>query len=382
MTVFTDKQKIQILEDLVAIQSVNDHETQVATYLQRLLADHDIQAQLRPLSESRANLVAEIGSGHPLLGVSGHMDVVSPGDVTAWQSDPFKLTTRDGKLYGRGITDMKAGLAALVIAMIELHAAGQPTKGTIRLMATVGEEVGETGSEAFYEDGAMQDVDALLIGEPTGYHIFSAHKGSMDVKLTSQGKAAHSSMPELGQNAIDPLLSLLSQANEAFRKTDRVNATLGELTFNTTVFNGGNQVNSIPATATAELNVRTIPEFDNASVTQVLQQLVTQVNEQGGHVTMDIYMSQSPVEEPKDNVLSNLAATIGASYAGAPIPKLALPAVTDASNLLKDKGNNYPFIVFGPGNETAHQVDEYVDRQMYLDFTVLYQKLMTAYLGE
>ena len=120
MTVFTDKQKIQILEDLVAIQSVNDHETQVATYLQRLLADHDIQAQLRPLSESRANLVAEIGSGHPLLGVSGHMDVVSPGDVTAWQSDPFKLTARDGKLYGRGITDMKAGLAALVIAMIEL----------------------------------------------------------------------------------------------------------------------------------------------------------------------------------------------------------------------------------------------------------------------
>lgn len=381
MAVFTDKQKLQILEDLVAIQSVNDHETQVATYLQQMLADHDIHAQLRPLSESRANLVAEIGSGHPVLGISGHMDVVSPGDPAAWQSDPFKLTTRGGKLYGRGITDMKAGLAALVIAMIELHAAGKPTHGTIRLMATVGEEVGETGSAAFYEDGAMTDVDALLIGEPTGYHIFSAHKGSMDVKLTSQGKAAHSSMPELGQNAIDPLLSLLSQANEAFRKTDRVNAALGALTFNTTVFNGGNQVNSIPATATAEMNIRTIPEFDNATVTQVLQQLVTQVNEQGGHVTMDIYMSQSPVEEPKDNDLSNLAAAIGAGYAGEPIPKLALPAVTDASNLLKGKGHNYPFIVFGPGNETAHQVDEYVDQQMYLDFTTLYQKLMTAYLG-
>lgn len=382
MTVFTDEQKIQILDDLVTIQSVNDHETQVATYLKQLLTEHGIQAELRPLSASRANLVAEIGSGHPLLGVSGHMDVVSPGDVAAWQSDPFKLTARNGKLYGRGITDMKAGLAALVIAMIELHAAGKPTTGTIRLMATVGEEVGETGSAAFYEDGTMGDVDALLIGEPTGYHIFSAHKGSMDVRLTSQGKAAHSSMPELGQNAIDPLLTLLNQANEAFRQTERVNAALGALTFNTTVFNGGNQVNSIPATAAAELNVRTIPEFDNASVTQVLQQLVTQVNEQGGHVTMDIYMSQSPVEEPKDNVLSNLAATIGASYAGAPIPKLALPAVTDASNLLKDKGNSYPFIVFGPGNETAHQVDEYVDRQMYLDFTVLYQKLMTSYLGE
>lgn len=382
MAVFTDEQKLKILTDLVAIQSVNDHENEVAHYLQRVFAAHNIQAKLVALSETRANLIAEIGTGHPVLGVSGHMDVVSPGDVTAWKSDPFTVTAHAGKLYGRGITDMKAGLAALVIAMIELHAAGKPTNGTIRLMATVGEEVGETGSEAFYEAGNMSDVDALLIGEPTGYHIFSAHKGSMDVRLTSQGKAAHSSMPELGQNAIDPLLSLLGQANEAFRKTDRVNAALGALTFNTTVFNGGNQVNSIPAEASAELNVRTIPEFDNATVTQVLQQLVTQVNEQGGHVTMDIYMSQSPVEEPKDNALSNLAAAIGASYAGAPIPKLALPAVTDASNLLKDKGHNYPFIVFGPGNETAHQVDEYVDQQMYLDFTELYQKLMTGYLEE
>ncbi|WP_407886544.1 ArgE/DapE family deacylase [Levilactobacillus sp. N40-8-2] len=382
MAVFTDEQKLQILTDLVAIRSVNDHEVEVATYLQQLLGKHGIQAQLIPLSDSRANLIAEIGSGHPVLGVSGHMDVVDPGDITAWQSDPFQVTARAGKLYGRGITDMKAGLAALVIAMITLHAAGQPTKGTIRLMATVGEEVGETGSEAFYEAGNMDDVDGLLIGEPTGYHIFSAHKGSMDVKLVSQGKTAHSSMPELGQNAIDPLLSLLGQANEAFRKTDRANAALGKLTFNTTVFNGGDQVNSIPGAATAEMNIRTIPEFDNATVTQVLQQLVTQENEQGGHVTMDIYMSQSPVEEPKDNVLSDLAATIGATYAGEPVPKLALPAVTDASNLLKDKGHNYPFIVFGPGNETAHQVDEYVDQQMYLDFTALYQKLMTSYLGD
>lgn len=382
MAVFTDEQKVKILTDLVAIQSVNDHEQDVATYLQKLFAAHDIQARLIPLSDTRANLIAEIGTGHPVLGVSGHMDVVSPGDVATWQHDPFTVTAQAGKLFGRGITDMKAGLAALVIAMIELHAAGKPEHGAIRLMATVGEEVGETGSEAFYEAGTMNDVDALLIGEPTGYHIFSAHKGSMDVKLTSQGKAAHSSMPELGQNAIDPLLTLLNQANTAFRKTDRESAVLGKLTFNTTVFNGGNQVNSIPETATAEMNIRTIPEFDNATVTQVLQQLVTQENEQGGRVTMDIYMSQSPVEEPRDNELSNLAATIGAGYAGAPIPKLALPAVTDASNLLKDKGHNYPFIVFGPGNETAHQVDEYVEQQMYLDFTVLYQKLMTAYLGE
>ncbi|MFD1455485.1 ArgE/DapE family deacylase [Levilactobacillus lanxiensis] len=383
MAVLTAAQKVQILSDLVAIHSVNDNEVAVATYLQQLLGEHGIRAKLLPVNGNaqRPNLVAEIGSGRPVLGVSGHMDVVSPGEVSQWQSDPFTLTNRNDRLYGRGAADMKSGLAALTIALIELHAAGQPTHGTIRLMATVGEEVGEYGSQAFYETGAMDDVDALLIGEPTGYNLFSSHKGSMDVRLTAKGLAAHSSMPELGANAIDPLLAILTQANQAFRETSKENALLGKLAFNTTIFSGGNQVNSIPEAATAEMNVRTIPEFDNAAVRETLQHLIDQQNAQGAQVTMDIYMDQWPVEEPQDNSLSNLAAKLGEPFAGEPIPKLPLPAVTDASNLLKDKGNQFPFIVFGPGSNTAHQVDEYVDQQMFLDFTELYQQLLPGYLN-
>lgn len=381
MAIFTDAQKVQLLSDLVAIRSVNDNEEAVATYLKQVFAEHGITAKLVPVRGQRTNLVAEIGSGKPVLGVSGHMDVVSPGDASQWQSDPFTLTERAGRLYGRGAADMKSGLAALVISLIELHATGQPTQGTIRLMATVGEEVGEYGSQVFFEQGYMQDVSALLIGEPTGYALFSSHKGSMDIRLISQGLAAHSSMPELGANAIDPLLAILTRANHAFRETDKENALLGKLAFNTTIFQGGNQVNSIPEAAQAEMNVRTIPEFDNETVVQVLQGLVDQQNMQGAKVAMDVYMNQLPVEEPKDNPLSNLAAKLGAPFAGQPIPKLPLPAVTDASNLLKEKGHQFPFIVFGPGSQTAHQVDEYVERQMFLDFITLYQQLLPSYLN-
>lgn len=303
-----------------------------------------------------------------------------PGDVTQWQNDPFKLSERSGNLYGRGASDMKSGLAALVSAMIELQAAGQPKTGRIRLMATIAEEVGETGSQAFLEQGAMDDVDALLIGEPSGYRVFYAHKGSMDIRLTSQGKAAHSSMPEMGVNAIDPLLVILNQANQVFRDSDRHNDLLGDLAFNTTVFQGGNQVNSIPEMATAEMNVRTIPEFNNDQVVATLKELVDQQNRQGAQVSTDVYMSQWPVEEPKETLLSQLAVKIGADYGGTAIPKLALPAVTDASNLLKQKGHEFPFIIFGPGSDTAHQVDEYVNKQMFLDFTQLYQQLFIDYL--
>ena len=118
--IFTDQEKVQILADLVAVKSVNDHELQVAKYLQRLFAKYGITAKLLPLAANRADLVAEIGSGAPVLGVSGHMDVVTAGELTQWHSDPFTLTGRDGHLYGRGATDMKSGLAALVIAMITI----------------------------------------------------------------------------------------------------------------------------------------------------------------------------------------------------------------------------------------------------------------------
>jgi len=381
MTVFSEAEKVKIFADLVQIKSVNDNETEVAQYLQRLFAAHGIKAALMPLSATRSNLVAEIGTAGPVLGISGHMDVVTPGDLEQWDTDPFKLTEKAGKLYGRGATDMKSGLAAMVIAMIEINAAKTLTNGRIRLMATVAEEVGETGSQKFYEAGTMQDVNALLIGEPSGYNIAFAHKGSIDVRIQSTGKAAHSSMPEQGYNALDPLLDLLNQANHAFRDSDRHSDLLGDLVFNTTILKGGNQVNSIPAQAETELNIRSIPEYDNAAAIATLQKLVDQQNAAGAQLDMTVFMSQDPVQSPKDSKLSNLAAKVGATYAGQPIPKVAIPAVTDASNLLKGKSHDFPFIMFGPGNQTPHQVNESIDKQMYLDFIKLYEELFVSYLN-
>ena len=378
--IFTDQEKVQILADLVAIKSVNDHELQVAKYLQRLFAKYEITAKLLPLAANRTDLVAEIGSGAPVLGVSGHMDVVTAGELTQWHSDPFTLKERDGHLYGRGATDMKSGLTALVIAMITIQQNHLLKRGTIRLMATAGEEVGEQGSRYLKDQGYMDDVAALLIAEPTGYRIATAHKGSMDIELTSHGIAAHSSMPEQGYNAIDPLMKLLVQANQTFRNTDKVNTELGRLTFNTTVFNGGDQVNSIPAQASAKVNVRTIPEFNNDLVAGRLEKMVAVANRAGAKLKLDIYMSQPSIQTTGDSRFVHLAQQIGSQYAGQAVPTFALNPVTDASNLVVDKGPQFPLAVFGPGNDTPHQVNEYADRQMYLNFINLYTKLFTTYL--
>lgn len=373
-------QALEILKNLIAIKSVNDHEKTVATYLQKLLAQYDIKSEIKPIRGDRANLIAEIGQGKPVLGISGHMDVVSPGKLEDWNSNPFEMTEKDGMLYGRGITDMKSGLAAIVITMINLHAQDLPKKGTIRLMATMGEEVGEEGSSYFLKDGSMKDVDGLVIAEPSGYNIGYAEKGSMDIKFISKGKASHSSMPENGYNAIDALMNLLIEANTTFRDEQIKGDSIGPLVFNTTLIKGGTQVNSIPDYAEAEANVRTIPEYDNQKVIATLHNLIKKYNDQGAQISTDIYMNEGPVLMSPKNPLITPTKKLMEKYTTETVHVAPISAVTDASNLVQNKPIEFPFIVAGPGNNTPHQINENLNKQMYFNFIDIYEKLFIDFL--
>ncbi len=285
---FTEEEKIEILADLIAIKSVNENEIEVANYLKDLFAQYDIDSKIVPVTDTRVNLVAEIGSGHPVVGISGHMDVVSPGDESEWSNDPFKLTEKDGKLYGRGTDDMKAGLLNLALVMIELKENNELENGTVRFMATTGEEVGAAGSQKLYEEGYMDDVDCLFVAEPSHDTIIYSHKGSLNFKITSHGEAAHSSMPQNGYNAINPLMAYLLELDKKLNQDTRKNEVLGGLVMSTTIFNSGDQVNSIPANAVAEINVRTIPEFDNEEVIELFKDTAKNYNnDEGTAVSVD-----------------------------------------------------------------------------------------------
>lgn len=376
-----DDAKLKLLADLIGFQSVNDHELEVAQYLQQLLQQHHIKSQVLLLTPTRANLVAEIGSGHPIIGLSGHMDVVA-ANKQHWQTDPFKLTEKSGKLYGRGAADMKSGLAAMVTALIELKENQLPQQGTIRLLATVGEEVGGLGSAAFAKQNFTKDLSALIIGEPSAHDIIYAHRGSMDIRLTSKGEAAHSSMPEKGFNALHPLLETLTQAKHFFDALTTTSATLGKPTYNATILNAGDQVNTIPDLATAEVNIRTIPEYDNEKVTAQLTKLVQKQNQKGAQIQLDVYMSEMPVVKQAHNLLTKLAAKTAQKVLATTYQPQPSAGVTDASNLLKaHPETDFPFIMFGPGDyRLAHKDNEYVEKDIYLAFSTVYRELLTAYL--
>lgn len=380
MSIFTEEQKIKLLKDLVSIKSVNENEIEVAEYLKKLFEDHGIEATLVPVTDTRVNLVAEIGSGSPVFGISGHMDVVSPGDESKWSTDPFVLTEKEGKLYGRGANDMKSGLAALAIAMIDIKENDSLQKGSIRFMATTGEEVGGAGAKKLYEDGYMDDVDALIVAEPSQDVIVYSHKGSMNFKVSSKGQEAHSAMPHLGYNAIDPLTEFISKANSEVRDPSRSNETLGELIMNCTIIQGGQQVNSIPGLATAEFNVRTIPEYDTEEVIEKFNQIAEELNNEGANLTVEVTMSLPSVFTDGKSSLVKTAQTLGEKYFDVKPDLIGSPGVTDGSNLLRSKGDDFPFMMFGPGlTKMAHKVDEYVHKDVYLKFSDLYEEMILEF---
>ncbi|EJK9599304.1 ArgE/DapE family deacylase [Listeria monocytogenes] len=376
------QKKIQILKDLVNIDSTNGHEEQVANYLQKLLAEHGIESEKVQYDVDRASLVSEIGSSNKkVLAFSGHMDVVDAGDVSKWKFPPFEATEHEGKLYGRGATDMKSGLVAMVIAMIELHEEKQKLNGKIRLLATVGEEIGELGAEQLTQKGYADDLDGLIIGEPSGHRIVYAHKGSINYTVKSTGKNAHSSMPEYGVNAIDNLILFYNEIEKYVKSIDATNEILGDFIHNVTVIDGGNQVNSIPEKAQLQGNIRSIPEMDNETVKQVLVKIINKLNKQE-NVNLELIFDydKQPVFSDKNSDLVHIAKSVASDIVKEEIPLLGISGTTDAAEFTKAK-KEFPVIIFGPGNETPHQVNENVSIGNYLEMVDVYKRIATEFLS-
>ncbi|ENE7828181.1 ArgE/DapE family deacylase [Listeria innocua] len=375
------ERKIQILKDIVNIDSTNGHEEQVANYLQKLFAEYGIESKKVQYDVDRASLVSEIGSNDgKVLAFSGHMDVVDAGDVSKWKFPPFEATEHEGKIYGRGATDMKSGLAAMVIAMIELHEEKQKLNGKIKLLATVGEEVGELGAEQLTQKGYADDLDGLIIGEPSGHRIVYAHKGSINYTVKSTGKNAHSSMPEFGVNAIDNLLLFYNEVEKFVKSIDATNEILGDFIHNVTVIDGGNQVNSIPEKAQLQGNIRSIPEMDNKTVKQVLVKIINKLNKQE-NVNLELIFDydKQPVFSDKNSDLVNVAKRVASDIVKEEIPLLGISGTTDAAEFTKAK-KAFPVIIFGPGNETPHQVNENVSVENYLEMVDVYKRIAIEFL--
>lgn len=377
--------KIKILQDLVSINTVNGNELAVATYLQQVFAEHGIKATIDEFGDKRANLQVEIGSKNAdqkILVFSGHQDTVSIDDESAWEQPPFGAQIIGDKLYGRGAADMKSGLAAEVIALIEL--AENPAvelNGTLRFIATAGEEFGTPGAYRLNEQHAIDDADALVIGEPTDGQIIFAHSGSFNYRITSRGQAAHSSRPAQGINAIQGLVNYINLEKDLFADTPE-DPYLGRVQHSITVIHGGEQANTIPATAELLGNIRPTQAFDNQQVIARIEAAVAELNQQyDTQLSLEIIHNFEPVETASDNGFIQIVKQVAQeTFTDRQVDLLTMNGATDASVFVKNNPGLPTVILGADGDKSSHQLNEYTTISSYLALIEIYQKIAREFL--
>ena len=344
-----------LARDLLRFDTINPpgHERACALHLARLLEAGGFAVTEHEFAEGRTSLVARIGGSADALPLcfTGHLDTVPLG-ARPWRGDALAGDVDNGQLYGRGSSDMKAGLAAFVVVALALAPRLRATPGLV-LVITAGEETGCQGAQYLAQvAGALGRAGAIVIAEPTDNYPLVGHKGAMWLTARATGVTAHASMPEQGVNAIYKAARAVGRL-EAFRFGVEPHPVLGGPTLNVGTFQGGLNANSVPDAAEFSLDVRTIPALlPHPALAATLARFA------GDEVTLEPLRDVLPMwSDPDDPWIQRVFDVTAPFLEGRPRPRAA-PYATDGSVL--STTYRAPAVILGPGEAAqAHQTDEY-----------------------
>lgn len=368
---------VSLTRSLLQFDTVNPpgRERDCARYAGGLLQEWGYQVEYFEHDDARTSVIARAGGSDakaPLC-LTGHLDVVPLGS-RAWTRDPFRGETDGDRLYGRGSSDMKAGVAAILLAArgMAKKLAGMP--GVV-IVLTAAEEGGCIGSRHLAEQKRlMGNAGAMIVGEPTSNYPLVGHKGSVKFYARFKGVSAHGSMPHLGVNAIYKAARALG-ALEAFDFGVPAHPVMGKPTLNVGTMEGGSSVNAVPDSASFGVDIRTVPGMDH---TQLLKRLK---NDFFMEHEIEVFSDLPPVwTEPEHNWVQRVF-EICRPYANPPLEARTAPYMTDAANLLKVY-SGAPTVVLGPGEAAmAHQTDEYCSMERTRQSVSIYEALIRDWTG-
>lgn len=357
---------VALTRELVRVDSRNPTlvagapgEGRVARVLADVLAAWGFDVTLREAAPGRPNVIARLGGaeGGRSLMLNGHIDVVGVEGMTHAPWDPV---VRDGRIYGRGSSDMKAGVAAMCAAAARASAAsGGAIDGEIIVTAVVDEEYSSLGTRALVAEGVR--ADAAIVTEPTGLKIMPAHKGFVWFDVLVQGRAAHGSRWDVGVDAIRNAGLLLAalDAVDAELLPSRQHALLGRPSLHASTIEGGIGLSTYPDKCRFTIERRTIPGETTAAVMAEIEEAFARVRARRPALDASVSMI---FEQPPSDVSTEapiVRALDGALRAcGEEVSVMGMSAWTDAA-ILNEAG--IPAICFGPGDiGLAHAAEEYV----------------------
>ena len=348
-----------------------------------------LQQALEPLGfrctrlpfEDVDNLYAEIGAGAPHFCYAGHTDVVPPGDEAAWTAPPFDAVVKDGKLWGRGASDMKGGIAAFASAAARAVKAGT-VKGTLSLLITGDEEgkgVNGTVKVLQWLHERNIKIDHCLVGEPSnpdamGDMIKVGRRGSINCWLTVTGKQGHVAYPHRAKNPIPALTRMLSHLSET--PLDEGYERFQPSNLEVTDIHVGNPAhNVIPAKAGARFNIRFNPTWTGPSIQQWLKdQLDAVANEMNAAYALDCVVSGEAFLTTDMKFLGMLSECVEEKTGRK--PEYSTTGGTSDARFIKDYA---PVAEFGLVGATIHQVDEYAETADIETLAGIYETIIGRY---
>lgn len=331
--------------------------------------------------KDRPNLVAiktGTGNGKSII-LNGHVDTVPLDDLSKWTNHPLSGTIKDGLLYGRGASDMKAGVAAMILAVKYINDLQIEHKGDIIIQSVVDEEGGGNGTLSCITEGYL--ADAAIVTEPTELQILCASRGVYLLEVEVEGSPIHSCLKWSGVNAIEKMIKIIQGLSELERQwlAIRKNPLLPSPTITLGEIQGGISAATVPGKCTARFDVKYLPEQvdEYGNVTKINgEDIKREVEEkikyicQGDEwladhpVKMNWYISVNPysisVNEPIVKTISNNYQALTGSYHIS-----GMPSGADARHLYNVR--KIPTVIFGPGKlKNAHSINEHVDINEFL----------------
>ena len=362
------KKSIALLKEILAIPSVNgaDNEGAVAEFIANYLKEKHIDAFVQQIDETHANIIAKLeGKSSETVVWNGHLDTVPYGNTEEWNTDPSIPVEKNGRIYARGASDMKSGLAAMVYLLGEIGESGEKPEQTILFLGTCDEEKSGLGAEKILEEIDLSSGSLLLIGEPTGCKLGVAQKGCIWAQLNISGKTSHGAYPEEGYNAVEYGMKIVCRIKKWV--TEYEHRVLGTATAQVTMIQGGIAPNMTPDFAEILLDIRTVPGISAEDVEKKIKKICREeVEETNGEVKFEVRIKNArrAIEiAEEERWLKEFKAYLKQN--GAETEEIGINYFIDDSILTKKESENQVQL-FGPGEpRLAHKQNEIVELEMY-----------------
>lgn len=386
---------LETLCDLVRLPSVNPmgravsgdeyFEYQVTDYLQRLFERLGWPYRRQVIEPRRDNIVARVDGDVPperggaILMFEAHQDTVPVDGMTI---APWAPEIRDGRVYGRGACDIKGGMACMLAALSRLADERPVGRPTIVMACSVNEEYGFGGAprigDLWQGDSPFlpRAPDAVVVAEPTSLDVVVAHKGAVRWRCHTRGRAAHSSQPQAGDNAIYRMARVLAALERYARDTAPTlgqHALVGQPSLSVGLVSGGVSVNTVPDRCTIEIDRRVLPGEDPQAAYEHAIDFVARELQGDPRVEHDLpYLTSCGLSDDRSRPFAARLSEI-IRQAGGPGRCVGVPYGTDAPAFA---GAGIPTVVFGPGSiAQAHTADEWIAIEQLQRATEIFYRL-------